>query len=506
METIIYQGRQIEAAQIGEIDSQTRAPGGGYYEASDTLWRDGSGEYYLRRVDCACQSRVHRMSLRGAALFAVEVGTGSRILRAELSEALEAPQSQNASRQFGDGSMDVTLRLKPGPARLFRAACELDDRSPVSWLYDAVNIHVLGSLNSGTRQQEAEHEAIFDDNAPEEEEAAGITAIDLLQEDGSLCARMALDEELSGGIQAAADAEGIAFPEAFVRLLRSGVEQQQRREAMEKDAKQQKVGVSFPLEPLHATLLSRFCERQKFDVAAVVRAALVSELEAIFSDPAEEAACARHLAAIGRFGPEKSALARWEMMEQAQVSQEDLEAIAACEREDALFPGIRELARGPYEIEKDGVIVRPWEDGACQFGNVFARSTRCGCLYTLPGLERPSGRTFLAEDVQWLSWPEGDEQAQAIEAPERNPECVRFQLLLPESGRPVEGGVRTIIKAMTRWNEKHGLPDEWANSTIWKAAEDGRGIQIDMDAMEARERLLAQAGGEAAAAQGKEGV
>jgi hypothetical protein len=477
METIIYQGRQIEAAQIGEINSQTRAPGGGYYEATDTLWRDGSGEYYLRREDYDCQSRVHRVSLRGAALFAVELGTGSRLLRADLSEALEAPESQSASRRFADGSMDIRLRLAPEPARLFRAVCELDERSPVQQLYQAMSECVLGTLHSGGRNQEAEHEAIFDDNAPEEEEAPAAKAmvVDLLHADGSLWTRLELAADEAREIQAIADERG----------------------------------VSFLLEPLHAALLSRFCERQKFEVAAVAKAALVSALESIYSDPEALIVATRLLGSVGRFDPEKSAIARWEMMEQAQVSQEDMEAIAACEREDALFPGVRQLARGPYEIEKDDVIVRPWEDSFIYSGRV----TRCGCYYTAPEIGSPHrlGREYTAEGIQWLAWPKDEDTTRAyagwqqvVDAPERSPEHMKFQLFLPESGRPVEGGVRTVIKAMARWNAKHELPDEWASANIWKAAEDGRGIQIDLEAMEARERLLAQAGGEAASAQGKD--
>lgn len=75
----------------------------------------------------------------------------------------------NSTEELADGGMVICLHLKPEPARLMRAACLLDERSPMETLYLAMASDVTSAF-SGGREAEAEMKAIFDDNAPEKEE------------------------------------------------------------------------------------------------------------------------------------------------------------------------------------------------------------------------------------------------------------------------------------------------------------------------------------------------
>lgn len=87
----------------------------------------------------------------------------------------------NSTEELADGGMVICLHLKPEPARLMRAACLLDERSPMETIYLAMASDVTSAF-SGGREAEAEIEAIFDDNAPEKEEPSSGMAVRLDKE------------------------------------------------------------------------------------------------------------------------------------------------------------------------------------------------------------------------------------------------------------------------------------------------------------------------------------
>ena len=75
-------------------------------------------------------------------------------------------------RKFDDdddaASMEIMLRLKPEPARLLRATCELDDDTPTGVIHEALKTWVVSTLASGA-DGEQEMRDTFNDNLPSEE-------------------------------------------------------------------------------------------------------------------------------------------------------------------------------------------------------------------------------------------------------------------------------------------------------------------------------------------------
>ena len=118
METIIYQGQEIQAEMLHDFGGSDMGERRGRPRAgADELWRDAAGNYYARQVrydegegardlerDHYWES-THRLSLRAAVLWAVSVcGQHDRglPLRAEAAALLKAPTDTNGTRHFPD--------------------------------------------------------------------------------------------------------------------------------------------------------------------------------------------------------------------------------------------------------------------------------------------------------------------------------------------------------------------------------------------------------------------
>jgi hypothetical protein len=81
MQTIIYQGRKIGVVQVNWLEgciatiSPVDAENDDYRSGMDVLWRDAQGGYYLQRKlrdEYGSYFGVHRISLRGAILWAIK--------------------------------------------------------------------------------------------------------------------------------------------------------------------------------------------------------------------------------------------------------------------------------------------------------------------------------------------------------------------------------------------------------------------------------------------------
>ena len=223
MDTIIYQGQEIEAEVIGQVDR--RIDCGSPYNASDSLLRDEAGFYYVQReileavrhpTTEALQTRVHRVGINAAILWAItELGNGdSWALRCDASNLI------TPERGYDDPNDNFTRYLK--------AKQEQDDTPE----YVPPKRRVDGPLSSVTTE---------------------------------------------GWFQ------GCIQPEEG-----SGA----------------RVSTIFDLDPLHAALLKVFTERHGINVAVLMRACLVYELEDIFDLPGnggeEEEAVVSCLSEYGR--------------------------------------------------------------------------------------------------------------------------------------------------------------------------------------------------------------
>ena len=186
LETILYRNHLVPVELISEINIAVREQGE-KREGNDTLYRDEDGHYYLFREThagrfCLLQarenpdaheyrSRVHRISLVAAILWAIrQLGNGNPWnLYVEASELLTAdPATGTNTQRFADGSMAVTVPFGPEPARLLRAASELDDDTPLGLIYEATHQYVSGMLSRG-RDAEIEMDEVFRDNLPDED-------------------------------------------------------------------------------------------------------------------------------------------------------------------------------------------------------------------------------------------------------------------------------------------------------------------------------------------------
>lgn len=110
--------------------------------------------------------RVKRLTLRGALLFALE-HSGAEF-RTDVLTFLEAAAPASAVRHFADGSMAVTLHLKPRTAALLMEACEEDEWTPLTFLHDATRASVAGRL-ARTSIAQSYIDTVFNDEAPDEE-------------------------------------------------------------------------------------------------------------------------------------------------------------------------------------------------------------------------------------------------------------------------------------------------------------------------------------------------
>jgi hypothetical protein len=159
LETIFYQGQQIEALRIAEFPAAGR-------RGRDGLLRDKAGLYYLQREICdgkaADLSRargeprqhgyrcfLHRVSLLAALSWTLCECGGSRFLLRDMTRWMQEPTRFCAYSHFVSGSLGVILRLKPGPSRLLLAACQRHGRRPVQELYHYSSRQKMYRKNGG---------------------------------------------------------------------------------------------------------------------------------------------------------------------------------------------------------------------------------------------------------------------------------------------------------------------------------------------------------------------
>ncbi len=195
MKTINYQGREIEVDQVCGWSGDLAIRPEVWHQGKEEIYRDADGQYYLARclqwLDIEGSTNrhafyglhIHRITLRTAALWAVvraNNGEGGG-LRDDLNAALQALTSTSATRHFADGSMAVTLHLKPEPAGLLREACKANHRAPLAEVYAALRCSVVSDLDDGDSLGSLDAlGAVFDDNAPSEEagELPGFSDLD----------------------------------------------------------------------------------------------------------------------------------------------------------------------------------------------------------------------------------------------------------------------------------------------------------------------------------------
>ena len=284
METIIYQGQEIQATRVnyisGAITTSTVD-----HEGDEDLFRDKAGRYYLRRqlsrLDSEGECRpasgrtlVHRINVNAAILWATtRLNSETLDLRADAAALLMegrgyidrnpshlttkqraelanigagqgkpplASPAINVVRHYADGSMAVTLHLKPEPARFVRAACEIDGCSPTTELYDGLRNEVRSALESN-RSRDEEIIAAFKDNKPDEEEADERTVVNLRHTDGRLYARVPLEPDLEAMLEEKAREEGTDIGTALLNCLR----RQCSLESPEQQAEANTYGVSL---------------------------------------------------------------------------------------------------------------------------------------------------------------------------------------------------------------------------------------------------------------------
>lgn len=131
---------------------------------------------------------VRRSEVWGSFLADVQDERDRRLAILDHGQTKASAMKWNTTEDLADGGMVICLHLKPEPARLMRAACLLDERSPMETIYLAMASDVTSAF-SGGREAEAEMEAIFDDNAPEKEEPSSGMAVRLDKEATELVQR-----------------------------------------------------------------------------------------------------------------------------------------------------------------------------------------------------------------------------------------------------------------------------------------------------------------------------
>ena len=242
METIIYQGQSIQAQKVNEMSGHLTVgifPGNWHLDhvGDEALLRDAAGQYYLQRKlaildedgttqrHASGRTHVHRLSLKAAAMWAVmRCNACTNDLRHDLAAALSV-NHLSTTHHFADGSMAVTLHLKPEPARLVLGACEIDECSPLTQVYDGLCNEVRAALEHG-RDTDEEIVAIFAGNAPSEEEADARTVVNLLETDGKLYASVPLEPDLAAMLEELAQDEGTDIGAALLNCLRRFHQQQ----------------------------------------------------------------------------------------------------------------------------------------------------------------------------------------------------------------------------------------------------------------------------------------
>ena len=140
-------------------------------------------------------------------------------------QELVEPATTSGTRHLTDGSMVVTLHLKPEPARLVRTAATLNEQDVLTEVYGHVQSCVLGRLARTTADQD-EMSAIFEDNAPVEEEEAqepGIIVNLTEASTGKPYATVDLDGEETAFIKGWGRAQGLDFEAAFNGVVKLGL-------------------------------------------------------------------------------------------------------------------------------------------------------------------------------------------------------------------------------------------------------------------------------------------
>ena len=295
METINYQGREIEAVEVNQMHGYLgiTAPQGNCWLAHDgdeDLFRDAEGQYYLRRTlklwdydstserHASGRTHVHRLSVKAAILWAImRCNAQTDALRRDAVKVLTRPPVVNGLRGFADGSATLTMHLKPAVASLVRAVGEMDGDTPLGVAYEGLSEYLVGSLTQeGGRQREQELLKIFSDNAPEEYRSEQLVTLRLLMPDGAIAGETALSRSLFDSLRDRATVYDGALAYVVNDLLERGLRMVNER------------GRIIELDDRAETLLERY-HRQEYGEpewsktmpADIVNGVLVNWLEAM---------------------------------------------------------------------------------------------------------------------------------------------------------------------------------------------------------------------------------
>ena len=300
METIIYQGQSIDVERVSRISGDftvwSRGEFQSWHSGDEDLYRDAHGQYYLARslrfldYDSELERKasgrkyLHRISLKAAALWAVmRPFSDSDSLKRDLNAALAAPTSTSATRHFADGSMAVTLHLKPEPARLLRDACRGGEQSPVQFAYEALASHASCELRAGSLEIDDAIEAGFANHAPDDESDER-TVVNLLHADGSLYARVPLEPDLEAKLDEMARKEGIDIGTALVNCLRRFHAQQQAEIVGATEPETITVPLTLPVD-LYRRILAMGEYDERADLSETIVHSMVGDLESWLEAP-----------------------------------------------------------------------------------------------------------------------------------------------------------------------------------------------------------------------------
>lgn len=242
MKAINYQGQSIQAETVAYIDGNFTTAilpeeSTLEHQGREDLFRDAEGRYYLRRELCVWDvdgtgertpqygEHMHRLSTKAAILWTVmRANPVTNDLRREARDVLAGPAVLNPTRRFSDGSMVVSLHLKPAVASLVRAVAEAEDDTPLGIIYTGMEQYVIGALvQGGGRDRERDLEALFADHAPEENQLAKRAKLRLLAPDGAVNAEAELSCYLLTRLQKHTDTHQYDWQYTLTNLLEDGL-------------------------------------------------------------------------------------------------------------------------------------------------------------------------------------------------------------------------------------------------------------------------------------------
>ena len=163
---VTYRGREVEARKVNYISGCVPTSSEDL-DGDEDLFRDDQGRYYLRRrLAHDKQERVHRITPTAAILWATtRINSETLDLRRDAVAALKASTPTSAVRHSADGSMTLTLHLRPDPARLVRRAAAANEQSELLEIWGCIQSGTVGRI-ARTHIDQREMEAIFEGNPP----------------------------------------------------------------------------------------------------------------------------------------------------------------------------------------------------------------------------------------------------------------------------------------------------------------------------------------------------